>query len=50
MGEEVSEIDIVRGQPERLKLGGKDKNPLSYIPERWPVHYRFLYSHNGSER
>ena len=47
---EASEAGVVRGQPERLKLGGRDENPLPYIPERWPVHYRFPHSHNGSER
>ena len=46
MGEKVSETGIVRGQPERLKLGGRGKNPQPYIPKRWSMHHKFPYCYS----
>ena len=46
MGEGVSETGVVRGQSERLKLGGKGENPQPYIPEEWSVHYKFPHCHS----
>ena len=46
MEEEVSETGVVRGQPERLKLGGRGENPQPYIPEGWSVHHKFPHCHS----
>ena len=44
--EEVSETGVVRGQPERLKLGGRGENTQPYIPEGWSVHHKFPHCHS----
>ena len=46
MGKGVSETGVVRGQPERLKLGSRDENPQPYIPEGWSVYHKFPYCHS----